>query len=31
MSIFVFIILSQLANRKSIVGLDMVEVLKSRE
>jgi len=30
-SVFIFIILSQLANRKSIVRLDMVEVLKNKE
>jgi len=30
-SIFLFIVLSQLVNRRSIVGLDMVEVLKNRE
>lgn len=30
-SVYVFIILSQLANRKSIVRLDMVEVLKNKE
>jgi putative ABC transport system permease protein len=30
-SVVVFIILSQLANRKSIVRLDMVEVLKNKE
>ena len=30
-SVFVFVIVAQLANRKSISGLDMVEVLKDRE
>lgn len=30
-SIFIFAILAQLANRKNISGLDMVEVLKNRE
>ncbi len=30
-SVFVFIILAQLANRKGIHGLDMVDVLKNRE
>jgi putative ABC transport system permease protein len=31
MSIFVFVALSQLANRKNIINLDMIEVLKNRE
>jgi putative ABC transport system permease protein len=31
LSVFVFIILAQLANKKNISGLDMVEVLKNRE
>lgn len=31
LSMFVFIILAQLANRKNILGLDMIEVLKDRE
>ncbi|WHH57444.1 FtsX-like permease family protein [Petroclostridium sp. X23] len=30
-SVFIFIILAQWANRKNISGLDMVEVLKNRE
>jgi putative ABC transport system permease protein len=31
LSMFIFIILAQYANRKNIVGLDMIEVLKDRE
>lgn len=31
LSVFVFTVIAQLANRKSISGLDMVEVLKNRE